>query len=148
MRKKEKARTRKELSIEVARMLNMSSDDVDDIVYAYYSFIYDQVISLNHMRINLNELGILEFRPKMANKFLKLKDYKIDYIYKIKNEELREERLREFQDVEQKLMRLIEISHQENEKRYEIKKYNISVRNNMGQQNTDTEWDIQADIQE
>ena len=71
---------RKHIVEKVAKKMNISADDVDDIVYSYYNHVLRLVNSLEHPYIYVNKLFILKFRVNKGLEQISKSDTYIKYL--------------------------------------------------------------------
>ena len=112
------ATKRKYLVEKTSKELNMSTDDVDDVVYSYYNYVLKLINSLEHTRIYVNHVCTFKFRMAKSSAYV---EYGTRQIERLKLRRSTDYLLQSITEVEarvNKLKKLIEIAYQE----YNIKK--------------------------
>lgn len=117
---------RKNIVEELSKERNLPYDDVDDIIYSYYRHVGNLVDSLEHTRLYINKICILNFMPKWGTE--RIEDFNNITINLKRRNETPSILLSisEYEKKVVKLKKLIELSYQELEikrnkrvKRYE-----------------------------
>lgn len=118
----------------VAKELNISSYDVDDIVYSYYNHVLKLVNELEYPHIYISKLCTLDFRMKKSSDYVTLLD-------KVINKRKRENRLQFIEEMEtrnNKLKKLIEKSYQEGQDKKNKRQQRYEFINSLEEQKSNS----------
>ena len=112
------ATKRKYLVEKTAKELNMSTDDIDDIVYSYYNHILKLINSLEHTRIYVNNVCTFKFRVAKSAAYVQHGEKLLERWKLRKPTKYLLESISEVENRVGKLKKLIEVMYQQ----YNIKK--------------------------
>ena len=107
------ATKRKHIVEKTAKELNMSADDIDDIVYSYYNHVLKLINSLEHTRIYVNNVCIFKFRMMKSMSYI---EYGTKTVHRLRLRKPTEYLLAGIEEIEtrtNKLKKLIEALYQE-----------------------------------
>ena len=110
-----KPTTRKEIVKKLSKELNISADDIDDIIYSYYNHVLDLVNSLDHTRIFIAGLGTLRFRLSKAVKYVNDADRIVSSLEQKKDTDYTRNNIKNLKIRKVKMQGLIEMVYQEKE---------------------------------
>lgn len=110
-----KPTTRKEIVKKLSKELNISADDIDDIIYSYYNHVLDLVNSLEHTRIFIAGLGTLRFRLSNAVKYVNDADRIVSSLEQKKDTDYTRNNIKNLKIRKVKMQGLIEMVYQEKE---------------------------------
>ena len=112
-----KPTTRKEIVKKLSKELNISADDIDDIIYSYYNYILSLVNSLEHTRIFITGLGTLRFRLSKAVKYVNDADRIVASLERKKDTDYTRNNIKNLKIRKVKMQGLIEKIYQEKEEK-------------------------------
>lgn len=112
------ATKRKYLVEKTSKELNMSTDDVDDVVYSYYNYILKLINSLEHTRIYVNHVCTFKFRMVKSSAYVEYGTRQVERLRLRRPTDYLLQSITEIETRVNKLKKLIEIAYQE----YNIKK--------------------------
>lgn len=137
------ATKRKYLVEKTAKELNMSADDIDDIVYSYYNHVLKLINSLEHTRIYVNNVCTFKFRMMKSMSYI---DYGARTVQRLKLRKPTEYLLASIEEIETrttKLKKLVEVMYQQ----YNIKKTKRRERYEFIKSMASKESDNRGDIE-
>lgn len=137
------ATKRKYLVEKTAKELNMSADDIDDIVYSYYNHVLKLINSLEHTRIYVNNVCIFKFRMMKSMSYV---DYGARTVQRLKLRKPTEYLLASIEEIETrttKLKKLIETLYQEGDIQRTKRRDRYEFIKSMASQKSDTRGDIE-----
>jgi hypothetical protein len=118
---------RRDLTKELAAELNLSHDDVDEIIYHYYKYVGDLTRSLQYLKIDIPHLLSLNFRKKYSIRLIKELELSNETLSKKQNTDYAEIMINENNIKIAGLRRLLELHYHEmqekNNKRKERYEY-------------------------
>lgn len=112
------ATKRKYLVEKTSKELNISTDDVDDVVYSYYNYILKLIKSLEHTRIYVNHVCTFKFRMVKSSAYVEYGNRQVERLRLRRPTDYLLQSITEIETRVNKLKKLIEIAYQE----YNIKK--------------------------
>lgn len=106
---------RKYLVDQTAKELDMSADDIDDIIYSYYNHVLRLINSLEYTRIYVNNVCTFKFRIKKSLDYIEHGERLLEKWRLRKSTDYLLISIAEVETRTNKLKKLIEVVYQQNE---------------------------------
>ncbi|HRT02557.1 MAG TPA: hypothetical protein P5513_01295 [Candidatus Diapherotrites archaeon] len=136
------ATKRKYLVEKTAKELNMSADDIDDIIYSYYNHVLKLINSLEHTLIYVNNVCTFKFRVAKSAAYVQHGEKLLERWRLRKPTKYLLESISEVENRVIKLKKLIEIMYQQYDAKKIKRKERYEFIKSMASQESDTGRDI------